>query len=85
MGIEVKTAEKLTDRFRPYATFKAKHKYGGHDQADEPGATCLCFPKRRLRVTVSALDGLEVTMHTAFGKAALFGKAPHTLLSVVTN
>ena len=81
----MKMAEKLADRFRPDATFEAKHKQRRNNQADEPGTACLRFPKPRLRIAISALDGLEVTMHTAFGKAALVGKAPPTLLSRVTN
>ena len=45
MGIEVKAAEKLTHRFRPDATFEAKHKQGGHDQADKrEHSVILTFP-----------------------------------------
>ena len=44
MGIEMKTAEKLADRFGSYTAFEAKYKQRRHDQADEPSTTCLCFP-----------------------------------------
>ena len=56
-----------------------------HDQSEEPGAACLRFPQSRFRVAVSATDGLEVTMHAAFGKAGLFGKTSDAQLPVFTN
>jgi hypothetical protein len=57
----------------------------GHDQADEPGSAGLRFPQRRLRVAVSAVDRLEVTMHAAFGKSSLLRKASDALLTMFTN
>src|SRR5262245_6203825 len=58
---------------------------GGHDQTDKPVAASLCFPKRRLRVAVAAIDRLAVTMHAAYGKAGALRKAPDALLPVFTN
>src|SRR5918995_3383819 len=81
----MKTAENLMHRFRPDPTFEAKYKQCRHDQANQPGTPCFGFPKPRLRVTVSALDGLEVTVHTAFRKAGLVGKVPDALFAVITN
>ncbi len=45
----------------------------------------LRFPKRCLRVTVSAIDRLEVTMHAAFSKSGALRKAPDALLSILPN
>jgi hypothetical protein len=64
---------------------KSQHEQRGHDQADQPVAACLCFPQRRLRVAVTAIDRLEVTMYAAFGKAGSLRKAPDALLPVCTN
>ena len=50
MGLQMEMAEKLADGFGSHTSFEVKHKQGGHDQADEPGATCLCFPQRRFWV-----------------------------------
>src|SRR5688500_1114589 len=62
------------------------HKQRGHDQADEPAGTAgLGFPKPRLRVAVSAIPGLEVAMHAAFGKPGAIRQAPDALLTVFTN
>ena len=72
-------------RVSPNPAFEAKDKERGHDQAEEPGAACLRFPQPRLRVAVSAIDGLEVTMHATFGKAGSFGKTPDALLAMFTN
>src|SRR4030095_4781478 len=85
MLLQVETAEKLAERFGPHTAFEAKHKEGDHDQADEPVSACLRFPKRRLRVAVSAVDRLEVTMHAAFGKSSVLRKAPDALFAVLTN
>ena len=79
------TAEKLADRLGSHASFEAKHKQGGHDQADKPGAACLCFPQRRLRVAISAVDRLKMAMHAAFGKADSIRQAPDALFAVLTN
>jgi len=68
-----------------YSRFKAEHKQCGHDQADEPGAACLCLPQRRLRVAVSAIDRLPVSMHATFGKPSVIRQAPDALLPVLTN
>jgi len=81
----METAEKLADRLGSHTSFEAKHKQGGHDQADKPGTACLRFPKRRLRVAIPAVDRLEMTMHAAFGKADSIRQVPHALLAVFTN
>jgi hypothetical protein len=81
----MKTAEKFADGFSSYTTFEAKDKQRRNDQTDEPGVACFRFPKPRLRIAISALDGLEMTMHTAFGKTGLFGSLPNALFAVVTN
>ena len=85
MRIQAKTPEKLAECLGSHTPFEAEHKQGRHDQADQPGAACLCFPKRRLRVAVSAMDCLEAAMHAAFGKSRSICKAPDALLAVVTN
>src|SRR5215475_3080035 len=85
MGLQMETAEKLAERFGPHAAFEAKHKEGGHDQADEPGAAGLRFPQRRLRVAIAAVHRLEVTMHAAFGKTRARRQVPYALLAVFTN
>ena len=46
MRLQAKATEKLAERFGPYTSFEAEYKQGGYDQADEPGAACLRFPKR---------------------------------------
>src|SRR5207245_8621764 len=78
-------AEKLADRFGPDASFEAEDKQNGDHQADEPGAAFWRIPQPRLRVVVSAIDRLEVTMHAAFGKSSSFGKASNALLTIFTN
>ena len=78
MGLQAKTAEKLAECLGSHASFEAEHKQRGHDQADEPSAACLRLPQRRLRVAISAIHGLEVAMHAAFGKASSLCKAPDT-------
>jgi hypothetical protein len=85
MRVQTKTAEKLAEGFGSHASFEAKHKQRGHDQADEPGAACLGFPKRRLRVAISAIYGLEVSMYAAFGKPGSIRQAPNALFAVFTN
>src|SRR5215471_14576573 len=85
MGLQMETAEKLAERFGPHAAFEAKHKEGGHDEADEPGAAGLRFPQRRLRVAVAVVDCLEVTMHAAFGKSGLLRKTPDALRAIFTH
>src|SRR5215468_5997764 len=85
MGLQAQTAEKLAEGFGSHASFEAEHKERGHHQADEPGAACLRFPQRRLRVAISAIHGLEVAMHAAFGKAGAIRQAPDALLTVFTN
>ena len=85
MRLQVQTTEKLADRVGPNPSLEAKDKESGHDQSEEPGAACLRFPQSRFRVAVSATDGLEVTMHAAFGKAGLFGKTSDAQLPVFTN
>src|SRR5262249_16835337 len=83
--VQQKTAAKLAEGFGSHASFEAKHKQRGHDQADEPGAACLGFPKRRLRVAISAIHCLEVSMYAAFGKPGAIRQAPDALLAVFTN
>src|SRR5688572_17508782 len=85
MGLHTEMAEKLTDRLGAHTAFEAKHKQRGHDQADEPGAAGLRFPKPRLRVASSAIPGLEVAMHAAFGKPGAIRQTPDALLTVFTN
>ncbi len=85
MGLQAQTAEKLAEGFGAHAAFKAEHKQRGHDQADEPGAACFCFPQRRLRVAISAVDCLEMTMHAAFGKPGAIRQTPDALFAVFTN
>src|SRR4029434_5220494 len=85
MSLQAKTAEKLAECLGSHASFKAEHKQGGHDQADEPGAACPCLPQRRLRVAVSAIDRLPVSMHATFGKPSVIRQAPDALLTVLTN
>src|SRR5215831_9460462 len=85
MGLQVQTAEKFAECLGSHPSFEDKHKQRGHDQADQPVSAGLCFPQRRLRVAVAALDRLEVTMHTAFGKSGTLRKAPDALLPVCTN
>src|SRR4029450_1906531 len=85
MRIQAKTTKKLAECLGSYASFEAKHQQGRHNQADQPGAACLCFPKRRLRVGRSVSPGLEAAMHTAFGKASAIRQAPDALLAVFTN
>src|SRR5437899_4003938 len=85
MSLQAKTAEKLAECLGSHASFKAEHKQCGHDQADEPGAACLCLPQRRLRVAVSAIDRLPVSMHATFGKPSVIRQAPDALLPVLTN
>src|SRR5215472_15353662 len=85
MGLQAQPAEKRAQCLGSHAAFEAKHKQRGHDQADQPGAACLGFPQRRLRVAVAAVHRLEVTMHAAFGKSGLLRKASDALLPVFTN
>src|SRR6516162_5335672 len=85
MRIQTKTAEKLAEGFGSHASFEAAHKQGSHDQTDEPGAAGWRFPQRRLRVAISAVDGLKMAMHTAFGKPGAIRQAPDTLFAVFTN
>jgi hypothetical protein len=85
MRLKVKTAEKLADRFGPNSSFETKDKEGGHNQADEPVAAFWRFPQPRLRVAVSAIDRLEVTMHAAFGKPSVTSQLSNALLTVFSN
>src|SRR5687768_15362975 len=85
MGLHMEMAEKLTDRLGAHTAFEAEYKQRGHDQADEPGAAGLRFPKPRLRVAISAIPGLEVAMHAAFGKPGAIRQAPDALLTVFMN
>src|SRR4029453_8010846 len=85
MRLQAKAAKKLAECLGSHTTFEAKHKQGGHDQADQPGAAGLRFPQRRLRVAIAAVNRLEVTMHAAFGKTRSRRQVPHALLAVFTN
>src|SRR5262249_12423737 len=85
MPLQAQTAEKLAEGLRSHPSFEAEHQQRGHHQADQPGAACLCFPQRRLRVTVSALNRLEVSMYAAFGKPGVIRQAPDALFAVFTN
>src|SRR5262252_379731 len=85
MSLQAQTAKKLAQCLGSHASFKAEPQQCGHDQADEPGAACLCLPQRRLRVAVSAIDRLLVSMHATFGKPSVIRQAPDALLAVCTN
>src|SRR5262245_49327620 len=85
MPFQAQTAEKFAQCFRSYPSFKAKHKQGGHDQTDQPGTAGWRFPQRRLRVAISAIHGLEVSMYAAFGQPGAIRQAPDALLAVFTN
>src|SRR4029450_13939429 len=85
MGLQAQPAEKLAECLGSHASFEAEPQQRGHDQADKPGAACLGLPKRRLRVAVSAIDCLQVAMHTTFGKPGAIRQAPDALLPVLTN
>jgi hypothetical protein len=85
MRIQAKTTQKLAECLGSHTPFEAKHKQGRHHQADQLGAAGLCFPQRRLRVAISALQCLEVAMHAAFGKASSIRQAPDALLAVFTK
>src|SRR5688500_9260670 len=85
MGLHMEMAEKHADRLGSHTAFEAEYKQRGHDQADEPGAAGFRFPKPRLRVAISAIPGLEVAMHAAFGKPGAIRQAPDALLTVFTN
>src|SRR5499427_9732374 len=85
MPLQAQTAEKLAEGLRSHPAFEAEHQQRGSHQADQPGAACLGFPQRRLRVTVAALNRLEVSMYAAFGKPGVIRQAPDALLAVCTN
>src|SRR5205085_6882780 len=85
MRIQAKTTKKLAECLGSHTPFEAKHKQGRHHQADQPGATCLCFPQRGLRGAISARHGLLEAMHAAFGKASAIRQAPDALLAVFTK
>src|SRR5918993_1454018 len=85
MGLHMEIAEKRPERLGSHAAFEAEHEQRGHDPADEPGAAGFGFPKPRLRVAISAIPGLEVAMHAAFGKPSAIRQAPDALLTVFTN
>src|SRR5688572_22967240 len=85
MGLHMEMAEKRADRLGSHTAFEAEYKQRGHDQADEPGAAGFRFPKPRLRVAISAIPGLEVAMHAAFGKPGAIRPVPDALLAVFTN
>src|SRR5499427_6534236 len=85
MRLQAKAAKKLAECLGSHTTFETKYKQGGHDQADQPGAAGLRFPQRRLRVAISAVNRLEMTMHAAFGKPRSRRQVPHALLAVFTN
>src|SRR5918998_6389724 len=85
MGLHMEMAEKRAECLGSHTAFEAEYKQRGHDQADEPGAASLGFPKPRLRVAISAIPGLKVAMHAAFGKPGAIRQAPDALLTVFTN
>src|SRR5262245_22723678 len=55
MGLQAQAAEKFAECLGSHTAFEAEHQQRGHNQADQPGAACLCFPQRRLWVAVSAI------------------------------
>src|SRR5918992_4318283 len=85
MGLHMEMAEKHADRVGSHTAVEAEYKQCGYDQADEPGAASLGFPKPRLWVAISAIPALEVAMHAAFGKPGALRQAPDALLAVFTN
>src|SRR5688572_10301765 len=85
MRLKMETAEKLADGVGSNPALEAKYKESGHDQTEEPGAAFLRFPQPLFRVAVAAIDGLEVTMHAAFGQAHLVGKTSDAQLPGFTN
>ena len=85
MPFQAQTAEKFAQCLRSYPSFKAKHKQGGHDQTDQPGTAGWRFPKRRLRVAISAIHCLKVSMYAAFGKPGSIRQVPDALFAVCTN
>jgi len=85
LRLKVKTAEKFADRFGSNPSFEAKDEEGGHNQADEPVAAFWRFPQPRLRVVVSAIDRLEVTMHIAFGNPSATSQLSKALRTVFSN
>src|SRR5918993_657639 len=85
MGLHMEMAEKRADRLGVHTAVEAEYKQCGYDQADEPGAAGFRFPKPRLRVAISAIPGLKVAMHAAFGKPGALRQAPDALLAVFTN
>src|SRR6516225_6116650 len=85
MPLQAKTAKKLAECLRSHASFETELKQRGHHQADEPGAAGLCFPQRRFRGALSAIHGLKMTMHAAFGKPGSLRQAPDALFAVCTK
>src|SRR5688572_23580912 len=85
MGLHMELREKHADRLGSQTAFQAASKQRGHGHADEPGAAGFRFPKPRLRVAISAIPGLEVAMHAAFGKPGAIRHAPDALLAMFTN
>src|SRR5918998_5741902 len=85
MGLHMEMAEKRAECLGSQPAFEAEYKQRGHDQADEPGAASLGFPKPRLWGAISAIPGLEVAMHAAFGKPGSLRQAPDALLTVFMN
>src|SRR5262249_22561702 len=82
LGLQVKTAEKLADRFGSNPTLETEHKESGHDEADEPGSAFWRFPQPRLGVAVSACHRLRVAMHAAFGKPGVTSQLSHAQLTI---
>src|SRR4030095_3702512 len=85
MDLQAQTAEKFAECLGSHTAFEAKHKQRGHNQADQPGAACLCFPKRRLWGAVSAIHCLEMAMHAALRQPGAIRQASDTLLTMFTN
>jgi hypothetical protein len=83
--LPAQSAEKLAEGFSAHPSCAAAPKQCGHDSADQPGTAGLRFPQRRLRVSVSTVDGLEMTRHTAFGQASAIGQTPDVRLAIRTN
>src|SRR5262245_54267397 len=80
-----KATTKLAECLGSHTTVEAKHKQGGHDQAEQPGTAGFRFPQRRLWGAIAAVNRLAMTMHAAFGKPRARRQVPHALRAVFTN
>src|SRR5256712_1610824 len=85
MRLQVKTTEKLTDRFGSNAAREAEGIERRHYQADEPTAAGFRFPPPGLRVGISMSHRLFEPMYTALGEPGPISNLSDALLGVVTK